>query len=784
MESWKDLDRAQHTELIVWYSANRRDVQKKSHSQEIVEVRFQAEKPLNIPIRNGSHTFQVNTVHLAQSYAPSLEEPTAKNGDIRLIPAINAGLNFYVRTNPSEMGIDQLKLKNVSEQDQKMIRDIEVMMGPEPGEMGFAKNLFWGRFRNDMIGPYPQVSDEERSKCDALLNKLSDYLKNEHPSIEIDQKQEIPESAIRRLFELGVMGMTVPEEYGGLGLGISSYNRVLEMIGSHCGSSSVMVSAHQSIGCKAIMLFGSEEQKRTYLPKVANEFLSAFCLSEPQVGSDAAGQETRCVLSEDGSHYILNGEKKWSTSGALSGMYTVMAKQNLPDARSGGMKDKVTALICTPDMDGIEVFESNRSKTGIRGTWQARIRFTNVRVPSENLLHQEGRGLHVALTCLNFGRCTLSAGITGAAKRAADQATKWVSTRYQFERPLADFELVQQRIARMYAYGYAMDALLYMMTGMLDRGDKDIMVETAMTKVFCSQIGWEVIDDAMEIMGGEGYVTENELERLWRDNRIHRIVEGSNEVMQPFIFGYGGKQLAEQMILIQQALTWDADDSFGKNIRKIVKNGLSPKIMARALPLAAELFMGYMPSAPSVTVSSARLKPFGTRLEKLVRNQAHFFKMASKWHKEQIVVKQVVQARLGDSATFIFAMSAMLAKIESQIQTSENTLEKEYAFFTHAFDLLEERIVGLFAELRQNSDDSLAVASSEARKYNDSLPNEDYYIHESSPIAAGTGKKIRTDVIVQFPGTKRSVATQNDLGKNVDHLTDASLVRGFGTETV
>jgi len=649
-----------------------------------------------------------------------------------------------------------------------MIRDIETMMGPEPQAMGFAKNLFWGRFRNDLVGPYPMVSDAERAKCDALLAELEAYLKNEHPAMEIDRDEEIPEWAIKRLFDMGVMGMTVPEQYGGLGLGISSYNRVLEMIGSYCGSTSVMVSAHQSIGCKAIMLFGTEEQKKTYLPGVSRQYLSAFCLSEPQVGSDAAGQETRCVLSEDGTHYILNGEKKWSTSGALSGMYTVMAKQMVVDPKSGKEKEKVTALICTPDMPGIEIFESNRSKTGIRGTWQARIRFTNVRVPRENLLHKEGRGLHVALTCLNFGRCTLSAGITGAAKRSADQATKWVQTRHQFQRPLADFELVQQRIARMYAYTYAMDAMLYMMTGMLDRGDEDIMVETAMTKVFCSQLGWETIDDALEIMGGEGYMTENELERSWRDNRIHRIVEGSNEVMQPFIFGYGGKQLAEQMISVQNALTWDGDESFGQNIGRILSNGVRPRVLKRAIPLAVQLFLGYRPGAPSISVQNAELRGHAARLERLVRDHAHFFKMASKWYKEEIVTRQAVQARLGDSATYLFALAASLSRIDRSIADGESDLDEKRAFFNHAFDLLENRILERFRELRVNADGTLFQAAEAGRKRADALSNSDFYIHESSPTDKGTGKRVRTDIVKQFPGMKRHDIPGDGAGKATD----------------
>ncbi|PSQ60236.1 MAG: acyl-CoA dehydrogenase, partial [Bacteroidetes bacterium QH_10_64_19] len=346
-------------------------------------------------------------------------------------------------------------IKGVSEEDQQMIQNIESMMGPEPEDMGFIKNVFWGRVREDLLFPYPRESDEERERCDALLEELEEYLEDEHPRVKIDQEQEIPEEVIDRLFEMGVLGMIIPEEYGGLGLGVTSYNRVLELIGEYCASTAVVVSAHMSIGCKAIVMFGTEEQKEEYLPLVAHEKLSAFCLSEPDVGSDAAAQESFSVRTEGGD-YILNGEKKWSTSGALSGLLTVMCKNMVPNPETGELEQQgVNALIVTPDMEGVEVFENTRAKTGIRGTWQARFRFNDVRVPKENLLHEEGSGLKVALSCLNYGRCTLSAGITGAAKAARDQGIKWAQTRYQFERPLADFELVQQKIARMSAVTYA-----------------------------------------------------------------------------------------------------------------------------------------------------------------------------------------------------------------------------------------------------------------------------------------------------------------------------------------
>jgi acyl-CoA dehydrogenase family member 9 len=652
------------------------------------------------------------------------------------------------------MAIEDLKLKNVSARDKDMIRDIEAMMGPEPSTMGFAKNLFWGRLEQHYVFPYPTSSEEETRKCDELLANLEAYLKNEHPSILIDREEYIPEWAIKRLFELGVMGMTVPEEYGGLGLGITSYNRALEMIGSHCGSTAVMVSAHQSIGCKAIMLFGSEEQKREFLPKVAREYLSAFCLSEPNVGSDAAGQETRCVKSEDGSHFILNGEKKWSTSGALSGMFTVMTKQRMVHPATGAESDRITALICTPDMEGVEIFEKNRSKACIRGTWQARVRFSNVKVPIENLLHEEGRGLNVALTCLNFGRCTLSAGVTGAAKRAADQSIKWVQTRYQFDRPLADFELVQERIARMSAFTFALDATLYLMTGMLDRHDRDIMVETAITKIFCSQIGWEVIDDAVQIMGGEAFVTENEIERLWRDNRIHRVVEGSNEVMQPFVFGYGGKQLAEQMIGLSEALSWDSDESAADNISRILKGAVNPLLLKRALPLLLQLYLGKRPAAPAVANVHPALREQADMLSRMVQQHSHFFKMASKWFKEEIITRQVVQARIADNAMYLFALAASLARMDHLMRSGASGLEfdRDRAAFRHVFELFDVRMRQNITSLRDNADGSLQEASQAARKYNDALPNSDFYIHEASPIAKGTGKPIQTEHIRQFPG--------------------------------
>ena len=644
-------------------------------------------------------------------------------------------------------------MKGVSARDQQMIQEAEVMLGPEPEEMGFIKNLFWGRVREELVFPYPEVSPEEKAKTDALLEELEAYLDNEHPSIQIDQEQFIPEWAIQRLFDMGVMGMTVPEAYGGLGLGVASYNRVLEAIGRRCGSTAVMVSAHQSIGCKALMLFGTEAQKDRYLPMVAREKLSGFCLSEPNVGSDAAGQQTRCEYLEDEGVYVLNGEKKWITSGALSGLLTVMANQMVTDSATGKVKKVVTALIVTPDMEGVEFFQKNRSKTGIRGTWQARIRFTDVRVPKENLLHKEGQGLKVALTCLNYGRCTLSAGVTGAAKEAAEQATKWVQTRYQFQRPLADFELVQKKVAEMHARVYAMDAMLYMVCGMLDRHDRDIMVETAACKLFASDEGWKVIDDAMQIMGGEGYVTENEFERLWRDNRIHRIVEGSNEVMQSFVFAYGGKQLAEYMLGVLNTVQWSDDETVGENVSRILGGAFKPSTVKAGTPLATEIFLGKKVARPDVRRVHPSLRSFADRLGAHVQTHTREFKLASKRLEEQIVTAQAVQARLADNAVLMFAWSCVLSKLDQGLARAERgeRWERDKLAGLHFMHMAHEQIQENVRRLSQNSDDSMRRAAAAAFAWVDTLPNEDYYIHEASPTAEGTGHPVQEAFIKQFP---------------------------------
>ena len=625
------------------------------------------------------------------------------------------------------------QLKNVSKKDLKQIENAQEMLGPDPKTMGFIKNIFWGNFRQDLVIPFPKESQEERSRCDELLKVLDEYFRTEHPSVEIDQNQEIPEWVIKRLFEMGVCGMIVPQEFGGQGFGVTSYNRVLERIGRSCGSTAVMISAHLSIGCNAVSLFGTQEQKEFWLPKISNEALSAFCLSEPNVGCDAQGQETTCVLSECGEFYILNGEKKWATSAAQSCMFTVMAKYTMTDPKSGKTKDCFNALIASPDMEGVEIFSRNRAKCGIRGTWQGRLRFKDVKIPVANLLHKEGKGIVVALTCLNWGRCTLAAGMVGAGSAAYEQAIKWAQHRHQFDRPIGEFELMKERLARMGAFCFAMDAMLYVTTGMVDRGDEDIMLETAMCKVFCSEYGFRCTNEAMQVMGGEGYMAENELERLWRDSRINPIVEGANEVMHSFIFAYGSKQLGEYMLGIKAAP---------------LKN------MGAAMKIALELFLGVRRSAPKVANLDPSLHAHAKMLSNLIREFSHQVKLMFKEKAETLITNQTTQCRLSWVSIWIHAIGCSLSKLDMNIRDGAD--EKQLAYDRAMVDYIVAygtgKINGWLKALRENSDDTMLSAADKAWDFGSSLPVGDYYIPEKTPDldVRGAGKVCDQKHIKQF----------------------------------
>lgn len=585
----------------------------------------------------------------------------------------------------------------LSKQDQREMEKAKDLLETS-GELGFVRSMFFGRLDMEKLLPYPEQGTEEAERTEQLLASLDAFLEKHVDPDRIDAEEQVPREVIDGLGELGVMGMTVPRTYGGGGFSHTAYCRVLERISRRCASTAVLVGAHQSIGLKALLLMGSEEQKRRWLPELASgRMLAAFCLSEPEVGSDAANVQTQARLSADGEHWIINGSKRYATNAAFAGFMTVMARTPVED-ENGEMKEKVTAFIVTPDLPGFEVVSPNRSKCGIRGTWQATLRFNDMKVPRENVLGDLGKGLKLALTVLNFGRCTLSAGCLGGAKVGLEKAIARAQQREQFGRPIGRFHLIKQKIARMAETAYAMDAMTYLAAGLVDRGTPDVMLETAMCKLFAAEGSWQVSDDALQLWGGEGYMREHGLERMLRDARINRIVEGTSEVMLAFIALMGMKGVGEELESVMRAARHPLGN-FGR-LAEFARHEWRDVIVGHTRNGATRILHSRL-------TGEARL------LAKLTRRLARDVSRLLARHRTQIVEQQMLLARVSWAATETFAIAAVLAKLHGGLEAADRrrsepseSLERDLtvgrSYCRHAAERIERHLDELFS----NHDDA------------------------------------------------------------------------------
>ena len=405
----------------------------------------------------------------------------------------------------------------------------------------FCGGLFLGHFDLDALHPYPRQKPEDRDQGDAFLGRLEKFLRERVDPDEIDRTGEIPGDVLSELGAMGAFGIKIAPKYGGLGLSQTNYCRAGMLLGSYCGNLTALISAHQSIGVpQPLILFGTEEQKQKYLPRFAKGEISAFALTEPNVGSDPAKIETHAEPTPDGSEFILNGEKLWCTNGVKAGVIVVMART----APKNG-KGQVTAFIVEMDTPGVEVVLRCRFM-GLKALYNAVIRFTNVRVPRENIILAEGKGLRVALTTLNTGRLTLPAACVGMAKRCLATAQAWAGERVQWGAAIGKHAAIADKIARMAAEIFAMESMTFYTASLVDRDKKaDIRLEAAMCKMWATERTWEIVNDTMQIRGGRGYETAASLaargetpvpvERWMRDCRINTIFEGSSEILRLFL---------------------------------------------------------------------------------------------------------------------------------------------------------------------------------------------------------------------------------------------------------
>ena len=530
-------------------------------------------------------------------------------------------------------------------QRDRQIRQAEELFFSGPSHRSAAKELFWGRLATDLLFPYPRLSEAEAPWVAAALEELKSFCDQHLDPAEIDRRAEIPREVVEGLARLGVLGMTAPESVGGRGFSQRAYCRVLEELGSRCSATSIFVNAHHSIGMRALLLFGTDQQKRRWLPElVSGRKLAAFALTEREAGSDAANVQTRATPSADGSHYVLSGEKRYITNGAIADVLTVMARTPV----AGSDQTQVTAFLVTPAMPGFRVVEPRMEKLGIRGTATARLAFDEMVVPKDHILGPLGKGLKVALTVLDFGRTTFGACCTGMAKTCLRLAAEHARTRVQFQRPLGQFELVQQKLARMAADVYAMEAMTSMTAGLIDRQGADYMLETAMLKVFSTEALWTIVNDAFQIHGGAAYFTDLPLERILRDARINQIGEGANEVLTSFIALAGMRDRGEDLRRVWEALhdPWHGLATLGR---------FASAEVARRLHF------------PHVPVRRPELASHAWTLGRLVRRFGLVVEPALVRHREAILDRQLVQEPIAQAAMELYASACVLSRLDAEL---------------------------------------------------------------------------------------------------------------------
>jgi len=581
------------------------------------------------------------------------------------------------------------ELEQISELESRKVA--EASRETEWKQPSFLREMFLGNFRLDLIHPYP-LPAEERPEFAAFYNAMKEFLRDQVDPVEIDATGEYPEQVVEGLRKLGAFGMKIPKKYGGLGFSNVEYQRVMQLLGSVDGNLSALLSAHQSIGVpQPLKLFGSEELKKKYLPRCAAGEISAFALTEPQVGSDPARLQTDAERTPEGD-FIINGEKLWCTNGTLAKLLVVMAR----DPKS----KKISAFVVETSWPGVKV-EHRCHFMGLRALANAVITFKNVRVPAENLIGTEGKGLKIALTTLNDGRLSIPNGSVGTSKLCLEICRKWASERVQWGRPVGKHEAIAHKIADMAATTFAMESIVALATEMSDRGGYDIRLEAAACKEWNSDRTWEIVDETMQIRGGRGYETAKSLadrgevpipvEQIMRDYRINKIFEGSSEIMHLFM----AREAVDKHLQVAGAMI-DPEKSMADRLAEL------PKISAFYASWYPTRWLGWgqWPRYQEFGALATHLR-FAERNTRRLSRQIFHGMIA---YQGKLQNRQAFLFRLVDVANELFAIAASVARAyamqEAGHPEAANAAELADLFCRNS----RRKVLHLFHELWANDD--------------------------------------------------------------------------------
>src|SRR3954471_13917270 len=511
----------------------------------------------------------------------------------------------------------------------------------------FTKGIFLGEIREDLVFPYPTMPPEEKESLGMIVDSLHAWAKDNVDSAKFDHDAKFPDGVRQGMHALGVMGLSIPEEYGGFCASAKVYNRVFGEIGSIDAALTVYFGAHQSIGCKGIVLFGNEAQKTKYLPRCASgELVAAFCLTEPGSGSDAQAMKSTAILSADGTHYLLSGTKIWISNAGYADLFTVFAKVAIEI--DGKTKQRVTAFIVDAHAAGVSLGKVEE-KMGIKASDTRSVFFENVKVPVEDRLGDVGNGFHIALEVLNSGRLGLAAGSARGTRRIMREAVAYAKQREQFGRSIGSFEMIQRKISVAAAECYALDAAVFLCAEMVDKGGVDFSLETAACKVFGSELAFRASNDALQIAGGIGYSKEFPYEQAVRDSRINLIFEGTNEILRALIALMGLQQPGERLK--------NLGDAFKRPIQSL--GAIGSYLTGRARRQIRK---------PEFTKVHAALSREADTIADLVHDFALTVEDTILRSGKKIIERQFQQERMANAAIDIFLSVAVLSRTTWELE--------------------------------------------------------------------------------------------------------------------